>query len=181
MKIRDNKRTAEIEMYIWKSGQGRVRPDWSVDFFEAGNLPDDEETDTFTVQDVDYCIAQARDWENEECEETGAENRVIVKIPSLNLVEFSGEENKRPENLFNAVADCPNPIVHETMEDTPENRQKAQKWLAGKKNTCSKMRGTVGSYYLITAYAIEYFMADEEGEWIAGSDYDPAEDEEEEA
>ena len=136
MKIRDSKRTAEIEMYIWKAGQGVVRPDWSVDFFNAGNLPYDEETDTFTVQDVDYCIAQARDWEQEECEETGAENKVIVKIPSLNLVEFSAETKRLPVDLFRVAMDCSNPVIHETMEDTPENRQKAQEWLEGKKNTC---------------------------------------------
>lgn len=32
---------------------------WSADYFDAGSLPYDEETDTFTVEDVDYCIETA--------------------------------------------------------------------------------------------------------------------------
>lgn len=39
-----------------------IPPDWSQDFFEAGGLPYDDETNTYTVPDVEYCIEQAEDW-----------------------------------------------------------------------------------------------------------------------
>lgn len=64
MKLTDGKRTVEIEMQNW-TGNGYT-PDWSIDFFEAGSLPYNEESDTYTVDDVDYCIEQATDWENSE-------------------------------------------------------------------------------------------------------------------
>ena len=60
MKITDGKKTVNIRMAIWE-GTG-YSPDWSADFFCAGGLPYDDETDTYTVPDVDYCIEQAEDW-----------------------------------------------------------------------------------------------------------------------
>ena len=35
-------------------------------FFEAANLPYDEESDAYIVKDVNYCIDQAYDWQNSE-------------------------------------------------------------------------------------------------------------------
>lgn len=64
MKITDGKKTVEIRMMVWE-GNG-YSPDWSLDFFEAGALPYNEDTDTYTVDDVDYCIEQAMDWKNSE-------------------------------------------------------------------------------------------------------------------
>lgn len=69
IKITDGKKTAEITMRTWEDNS--YSPDWSADFFEAGSLEYDEESDTFRVQDVDYCIDQAKDWEAE------AENNVV--------------------------------------------------------------------------------------------------------
>ena len=64
MKLNDGKKVAEITMRVWNgSGCG---PDWSIDFFEAGGLSYDEESDCFTVPDVDYCIDQAKDWAAED-------------------------------------------------------------------------------------------------------------------
>ena len=60
MKITDGKKTVEIRMMVWE-GNG-YSPDWSLDFFEAGSLPYNDETDTYTVDDVDYCIDQAMEW-----------------------------------------------------------------------------------------------------------------------
>ena len=60
MKITDGKKTVSIRMMVWE-GSG-YSPDWSLDFFEAGSLPYDDETDTYTVEDVDYCIEQAMEW-----------------------------------------------------------------------------------------------------------------------
>lgn len=44
-------------MQEWDGSQYGL--DWSLDFFEAGNLEYNEETDTYTVEDVVYCIEQA--------------------------------------------------------------------------------------------------------------------------
>lgn len=57
MRITDGKRTVEIKIQRW-NGNG-YDPDWSIDYFCAGSLPYDEETDTYTVPDVDYCIDMA--------------------------------------------------------------------------------------------------------------------------
>lgn len=56
----DGSKTVEITMKVWQDGQ--YAPDWEKDFFEVGALPYDEETDTYTVDDVDYLIDQANDW-----------------------------------------------------------------------------------------------------------------------
>lgn len=61
MKITDGKKTVEITMKIWDGSNWGPR--WEKDFFEAGGLPYDEETDAYTVQDVDYCVDQANDWQ----------------------------------------------------------------------------------------------------------------------
>lgn len=64
MKMTDGKRTIEIRMMVWNgSGWG---PDWSNDFFDAGLLPYDDETETHTVQDVGYCIEAAEEWAAED-------------------------------------------------------------------------------------------------------------------
>lgn len=64
MKITDGKRTVEIRMMIWQ--ETGFSPDWSNDYFGAGQLPYDDETEAYTVQDVEYCIDAAREWESEE-------------------------------------------------------------------------------------------------------------------
>lgn len=80
MKITDGKKIAEITMQEWNGSQWGL--DWSLDFFNAGKLPYDEETDTYTVENVNYCIEQARDWESCEgdfADDEGAdlENRKV--------------------------------------------------------------------------------------------------------
>lgn len=57
MKITDGTKTVEIRIQKW-NGSG-YDPDWSNDYFSAGSLPYDGETDTYTVDDVDYCIDMA--------------------------------------------------------------------------------------------------------------------------
>lgn len=63
MKLTDGKKTVEITMYIWQ-GSG-YSDDFSMDFFNAGNLAYNAENDAFIVKDVDYCIDQSNDWK--EC------------------------------------------------------------------------------------------------------------------
>jgi hypothetical protein len=58
MRITDGTKTVEIRIQKW-NGSG-YDPDWSIDFFEAGSLPYDEENDIYTVDDVDYCIDMAK-------------------------------------------------------------------------------------------------------------------------
>ena len=62
MKMTDGKKTIEIEMVSW-NGSG-YNPDWSQDFFDAGSLQYDEETNIYKVDDVDYCVEQANDCVN---------------------------------------------------------------------------------------------------------------------
>ena len=69
MKMTDGKRTIEITIQKWnETGYTGYGEDWSKDFFDAGSLPYDEETDTYTVEDVDYCI----DYANSDNPEEGA-------------------------------------------------------------------------------------------------------------
>jgi hypothetical protein len=62
IRLTDGNITAEIVMNNW-DGNGWT-PDWSLDFFGAGGLEYNDETDTYKVEDVEYCIEQARDWQN---------------------------------------------------------------------------------------------------------------------
>ena len=62
IRLTDGKKTVEIEMCDW-TGSGYT-PDWSRDFFEVGGLPYDDENNVYIVDDVDYCVEQARDWEH---------------------------------------------------------------------------------------------------------------------
>lgn len=57
MKITDGTKTVEIRIQKWNDSG--YDPDWSNDYFSAGSLPYDAETDTYTVDDVDYCIDMA--------------------------------------------------------------------------------------------------------------------------
>lgn len=58
MRMTDRKRTVDIEMKVW-SGSGYA-PDWSKDFFEG--LEYDEAAEAYIVENVDYCIASAKEW-----------------------------------------------------------------------------------------------------------------------
>lgn len=60
-RLTDGKKTAEITIHEW-AGKGWT-PDWSNDFFVVATLPYDTEKETYIVNDVDWCIDQAMDWE----------------------------------------------------------------------------------------------------------------------
>ena len=57
----DGKRTVEITMQVWNGSQGG--PSFEMDFFENGGLPYDEEINAYVVDDVEYLIDQANDWQ----------------------------------------------------------------------------------------------------------------------
>lgn len=59
-RLRDGIYSVEITMMVWKDGQ--YSPDFSQDFF--GPLPYDADYESYIVEDVDYCIEQAIDWEH---------------------------------------------------------------------------------------------------------------------
>lgn len=62
--LTDGKNTAGITMRTWTgSGWG---PDWSNDFYEVGGLKKVDVCGELAheVDDLDYCIEQAHDWEN---------------------------------------------------------------------------------------------------------------------
>ena len=65
MKITDGKKTVEITMKIWD----KARNEWkhagenlADDFFNVGVLPVNDDG-VYVVEDVEYCIDQANDWE----------------------------------------------------------------------------------------------------------------------
>ncbi len=77
-KLTDGKRTVNIELKVWE-GNG-YSPDWSDDFFNVGLLPYDREADTFTVDDVEYCLEQAYDWKysvGDYCDDIPNENNEV--------------------------------------------------------------------------------------------------------
>lgn len=61
-RLTDGKRTLEIAMNNWTKND--YTPDWSADFFDVGCLCYNEDIDAYQVEDVDYCVEQALDWEN---------------------------------------------------------------------------------------------------------------------
>ena len=57
MKLNDGKKM--IEITIRRFDGTNLSPDWAEEYFCAGSLPYDEETDSYTVDDVDYCVDMA--------------------------------------------------------------------------------------------------------------------------
>lgn len=96
MILTDNKRTVEIYMQVWDRddcmGYG---PDWSRDFFNAGFLPYDDETEAYFVDDVDYAIDLAFEWkygtgdcqEDHELTEEEIENRGVF-VEELSTIKY---------------------------------------------------------------------------------------------
>ena len=65
-------RITEITMQTWNGRE--YTPDWSGDFFNVGTLKYDENLDAYEVEDIDYCIEQAEDWQNKEGDFYGDED-----------------------------------------------------------------------------------------------------------
>lgn len=62
IRLTDGKRVVEISMMTW-TGFG-WSPCWAADFFVVGTLEENEDLEAFEVQDLDYCLNEAQDWEN---------------------------------------------------------------------------------------------------------------------
>ena len=91
MRLFDGKKMADIVMNTWDGSS--YTPDWSIDFFDTGNLQYDEDMEAYLVQDVDYCIEQANDWKNADgdfCEpdaDTSDRNVDVTIIPLYKVRE----------------------------------------------------------------------------------------------
>lgn len=69
MYITDGNKTVEIKMMTWNESTVSYDEDQAHEFFEAGVLEMNEDG-AYIVDDVDYCIDQAEDWENQQDENT---------------------------------------------------------------------------------------------------------------
>lgn len=74
-KLTDGKRTVEISMMVWMGTC--FAPDWSNDFFDVGLLSTNDDG-AYIVNDVGYCIDQAREWMYEAADNT-------VYVSDINL------------------------------------------------------------------------------------------------
>lgn len=82
--LTDGNKTAEIIMHTWDGTQ--YGPDFSDDFFIVGGLPETFIFDrvAYMVDDVEYCIEQARDWEAKrgdyfyDSEDMAAQHRDVI-------------------------------------------------------------------------------------------------------
>ena len=77
---------------------------------------------------------------------------------------------KKPENLVKYA------IEHDTDPEEIElfrNKQAALKAFEQYKgnDVCEVIQGFAGAFYQVTAYVVEEYEADEDGEFIEGSDY----------
>ena len=79
MVLTDGTRT----VHIYMCGINDV--EWTEDFYNAGDLEYDEETDVYTVEDVAYCIEQAIDYFNGVGDhvDSGAEKGECIEIEIL--------------------------------------------------------------------------------------------------
>ena len=77
MKLTDGRKTMEITICDWNGNS--YGEDWSQEYFSAGSLPYDEETDAYLVPDVDYCVdmAMSEDEEGARCKYDEDGNLII--------------------------------------------------------------------------------------------------------
>lgn len=61
IRLTDGTATVVIEMTHWDDVAQHYTPDWSRDFFDAGSLNIDFEKQAYIVDDVNYCIDQAKE------------------------------------------------------------------------------------------------------------------------
>lgn len=73
MTITDNTKTVSISIRRWNGSS--YGPDFAEEYFDAAALPYDADTDTYTVDDVDYCVDMANSTDSEGartvCDEYG--------------------------------------------------------------------------------------------------------------
>ena len=94
---------------------------------------------------------------------------------ALRLLKLNCEAKTAPADIARyAIDNDMDATIVKVMDDTPENRELALRWLENRRqyNSCRKLATYAGSVYVIEAYAVEYYTADDDGELIEGSDFD---------
>lgn len=86
---------------------------------------------------------------------------------------------KAPSNYFDFAFDDSSP--EEIKKYSIDEKEQALADLAKYTSTCEVMEGFAGSYYSVNAYALEFYEEDEDGDYIDGSDFEPASEEDKEA
>lgn len=61
IRLTDGYATVTVEMKTWDEHNQCYTPDRAPEFFDVGGLPIDPSTQTYMVEDVNYCLDQARD------------------------------------------------------------------------------------------------------------------------
>lgn len=86
VKNENYRRGKKVEIKIrYRNGSG-YGPDWSIDYFNAGSLPYNEATDTYTVDDVAYCIDMANAADEEgACSKYDLESGKFVRDDDMSV------------------------------------------------------------------------------------------------
>ena len=61
IRLTDGYATVSVEMKTWYERNQCYTPDRAPEFFDVGGLPIDPSTQAYKVEDVNYCLDQARD------------------------------------------------------------------------------------------------------------------------
>ena len=61
IRLTDGYATVTVEMTTWDKRNQCYTPDRACEFFDVGVLPLDLSTQAYKVEDVNYCLEQARD------------------------------------------------------------------------------------------------------------------------
>lgn len=94
-------------------------------------------------------------------------------MKKYDLMQYETESDTVPDDFFNYASNkATDPLLIESFG----NLDDAKKALENYKSTCERTQGYHGSFYTVTAYAVEIYKADEDGEFIEGSDFEPAEE-----
>lgn len=72
MRITDGNRIVDITMQMFDGTN--YSPDWANDFFNSGSLAYDEDHDAYRVEDIDYCIDNAKLWANYQTDDVEPES-----------------------------------------------------------------------------------------------------------
>ena len=61
IRLTDGYATVTVEMKTWDERNQCYTPDRAPEFFDVGRLPIDPSTQAYKVEDVNYCLDEARD------------------------------------------------------------------------------------------------------------------------
>lgn len=99
-------------------------------------------------------------------------NKIALKEYSVEIKTSEYDKLDKSE-IINIALDDVEPEEIKTWDI--EDKEEAIAELAKYKCKSKRYDGNVFPYYLVTVYALEYYTANEDGEFISGSDMDTAE------